>query len=131
MMKKSFLLISATGAFLLSGCVSDFERNIAYKVITSLPQEVEGCEFIADVDTTPRATVNNARFDLKLQAAKLGATHVVETHAYAAPIGLYFSPDIGVALSGRAYICPEGIGPKIYEGPRIPGAPRPALSDKN
>ena len=37
MMKKIFLLISATGAFLLSGCVSDFERNIAYKVITFFP----------------------------------------------------------------------------------------------
>ena len=131
MMRKTVLLLGLAGSLLLSGCVSDFERNIAYKVITALPQEVQNCEFIADVDTTPRATVNNARFDLKLQAAKLGATHVVETHAYAAPIGLYFSPDIGVALSGRAYICPEGIGPKIYEGPRIPGAPRPILQEVN
>lgn len=120
------ILVCLLGVCSLSGCVSDFERDIAYKIITALPQEVEGCQFIADVDTTPRATVNNARFDLRLQAAKLGATHVVETHAYAAPIGLYFSPDVGVALSGRAYICPEGSGPVIYEGPRVPGAPRPA-----
>ena len=45
-MKKTFLLVSTAGGFLLSGCVSDFERNIAYKIVTALPQEVQGCAML-------------------------------------------------------------------------------------
>ena len=108
---KRIILIPIISALLLSACVTDIERQQASTVITALPQEVAGCTFLANVDTTARATITNARFDLRLQAANVGATHVVETHVYTSPIGFYYSPDVGVALSGRAYLCPKGLGP--------------------
>lgn len=99
---KNLAYILATG-FVLNACTSAEDIALQAKVQTALPVEVVNCNFIADVDTTARITIQSARFDLKLQAAKLGATHLVETHAYAALLGFN---DIGVALSGRAYKCP-------------------------
>lgn len=94
---------------LLSGCMSEQDIAAAEGVITALPTEVEGCTFLGNVDTVPRVVITNARFDLKLKAASLGATHVVETFAY--PALLTGGWDYGVALSGRAYLCPQGKGP--------------------
>lgn len=101
--KYSLLVMISCGTLLLNACASDQEIAMAKKVITALPQEVAGCQFLGNVDTGARATIANARFDLQLQTAALGGTHLVETHAYSALLGFR---DIGVALSGRAYKCP-------------------------
>ena len=42
---------------------------------------------------------------------RLGATHLVESYAYARPINRLSRDMMGIALSGRAYLCPEGVGP--------------------
>ncbi len=98
----------------LSGCLSEAEINAAKKVITALPQEVLGCTFLADVDSSGSAIIENARFFLQLEASRHGATHVVEQFAYPVLIG---PRTIGVAMTGRAYRCPVGSGPKV-EGER-------------
>ncbi len=109
MSRRLSILTACCAALLLSSCVSQQDIDAASAVITALPQEVQGCVFVADVDATPRMVIHNARFDLKLQAARLGATHVVELFAY--PAQMRPGWDFGVALSGRAYRCPEGLGP--------------------
>ncbi len=107
---KKFLVLSL-GALLLQGCMSAQEIESANKVITALPTEVEGCTFIADVDNHgPYSTVQSARFNLKKQSAALGATHLVEKYAHTAHISYRL---LGVVLSGRAYKCPIGKGPKV------------------
>lgn len=101
----------AVAAAALSGCYSDAEVADAHKVITALPQEVAGCVFVGDVDTYgARAIISQARFDLKMQAAKLGATHLVETFVWP---GVITRSLLGVGLSGRAYRCPAGKGPLV------------------
>lgn len=113
-MKKVFIflclgLIAAS----IQGCYSDQELNEANKVITALPTEVEGCVFIADVDTSaPFAHIDNARFSLKMQVAKLGGTHLVETHVYPLPLTRRM---LGVGMSGKAYKCPQGKGPVVSD----------------
>lgn len=104
-------LTSILGAVLFTGCMSAQELAMIDKTITATETEVAGCTFLGDVDVGPRATIQGARAELKLEAAKLGGTHLVETHAYAGLIGFY--PDFGVGLSGRAYKCPVGLGPKV------------------
>ena len=106
---KKLLPIAAFMVVVLTGCMSAEEQAAANKVITALPTEVEGCTFIADVDNSgPYATVHMARFNLKHQAAQMGATHLVEKYAYTAHISFKL---LGVVLSGRAYKCPAGKGP--------------------
>ncbi|MGN0908601.1 MAG: hypothetical protein ACI4NA_03195 [Succinivibrio sp.] len=96
-------------AMLLSGCYSNEEIQEAEKVVTALPSEVEGCRFVRDIDTAGAyATIGQARFLLKRQAATDGATHIVETHAWP---GLVAPRLVGVGLSAREYVCPEGKGP--------------------
>ena len=74
---KRLLSIAACIAVVLTGCMSAEEQAAANKVITALPTEVEGCTFIADVDNNgPYSTVGMARFNLKHQAAQMGATHL-------------------------------------------------------
>lgn len=102
-MKIRYIVSILAASFALNACTSSEDIALQAKVQTALPIEIVGCEFIDNVDSTARITIQSARFDLKLQAAKLGATHLVETHAYAAMLGFN---DIGVALSGRAYKCP-------------------------
>lgn len=122
-------------SLLLTGCVSDQEIASANSVITALPTEVEGCTFLGNIDTLPRMTITNARFDLRLKAANLGATHVVETFAYPALMG---RPgwDYGVAMSGRAYLCPEGKGPILPKAeaklpsPELPTPPSVNFDDE-
>ncbi len=110
-MKKSLLLsLVISSAVILNGCYSNYEIEQANRIITALPEEVKGCTFVGNVDTGPLGTIQTARFQLQYDAAKLGATHLVETHAYAGAITYRL---VGVALSGRAYKCPLGVGPKV------------------
>ena len=103
--------LTVSSAWLLNGCYSDAEMQSATKVITALPQEVAGCTFIADVDTNgARAMMEQARLELKIKAAKLGATHLVETFVYP---GVLTRSLLGVGLSARAYKCPAGKGPIV------------------
>lgn len=129
---SAFLLCSVSSTFVLNGCTSAQDEIMAQGVITALPTEVQGCVFLGNVDTAPRITAENARFDLKLKAASLGATHVTESYAFAQLINR-LSPDVGVALSGRAYRCPEGLGPIINSEDakaRVPyNLPQPTLND--
>ena len=114
-MKRQKVLALGTALSLmltLSSCTNVQDEQEATRVITALPTEVQGCTFLGDLDTTPRITMSNARFELKRMAAKLGATHVVETLNYPQRVNR-MSWDMGVALSGRAYLCPEGLGPKV------------------
>ncbi|SFS38172.1 hypothetical protein SAMN02910357_00432 [Succinivibrio dextrinosolvens] len=106
---KRLLSIAACLATVLTGCMSAEEQAAANRIITALPTEVEGCTFIADVDNSgPYSTVHMARFNLKHQAAQMGATHLVEKYAYTSHITFKL---LGVVLSGRAYKCPAGKGP--------------------
>ncbi|MCR5537201.1 MAG: hypothetical protein K6F05_07320 [Succinivibrio sp.] len=109
-MKKLYLVSVSALLLGLTGCLSETEIKAANQVITALPHEVAGCTFIADVDSYGSAIMENARFYLKLAAAEKGATHVVEQFAYPTLIA---ARTIGVALSGRAYRCPEGLGPRL------------------
>lgn len=120
-------LILATLSLWLGGCATPPE-NLAMisQVVTALPQEVEGCSFIGEVDNDHvRYTIQGARDNLRLQTARLGANTVVETHLLvtpdvtilypyswfsSAPLSTVSSPSF--YLSGRAYICGEGQGPK-------------------
>ncbi len=95
----------------MTACISQEEIDEANLVVTAMAVEVQGCTFLGDVDVSPRATMGNARFELKRKAALLKATHVVEINAFCAPIGPF--PDFGYAMTGRAYWCPEGLGPKV------------------
>lgn len=100
----------------LNGCMSPEEaqnnERLASSVVTALPLEVQGCTFLGEVDARPRMTIANSRYELKILAAKLGATHVVETLSYPQKLNR-MTWDYGVALTGRAYLCPEGLGPKV------------------
>ncbi len=107
-MKKGTILILSLATMLISACYSDAEIAKAKKVITALPTEVSGCTFLGDVDVGVRANIENARFELLYKASLLNATHLVETHAYAGAVTYRL---VGVALSGRAYKCPQGLGP--------------------
>lgn len=107
---RKLLALSAAFMLLLSGCASD-QAHYAAQVKTVLPSDVAGCSLIGPVDTGARATIENARFDLQVKAGQLGASHLVETYAYARPINRLSRDMMGIALSGRAYLCPEGVGP--------------------
>lgn len=110
---KGIFICLAFAAISVQGCYSDQELQLANKIITALPTEVEGCTFIADVDTSaPYAHIDNARFFLKMQVSKLGGTHLVETHVYPLPLTRRM---LGLGMSGRAYKCPLGKGPLITD----------------
>lgn len=126
-MKK--VLIAALMALGLSGCsINPEDQALIDSVVTALPNEVEGCSFVGNVDNvTVRPSIEWARNELRLQAARLGANHVVETHLAVAPYRsfLWSERDFefpGHAsminatqfyMSGRAYLCPEGKGVKV------------------
>lgn len=119
-------------AFVLNGCAAytPEEEGMIASVVTALPTEVEGCTFIGDVANNYGAvSLASARNQIKLQAAQLGANHVVETNMGVSP-GMFFyrdgpfiagpsgyTPD-QFYLAGRAYICPEGKGVKTLPRPQ-------------
>jgi hypothetical protein len=110
-MQISFLskaIVTTLSIILASGCVSEYDEKRANMIITALPTEVADCTFLGELDTPGYTMIGAARFNLKLQAANLNATHLVETHAYSFPM---VGRLLGVALSGRAYRCPVGKGP--------------------
>lgn len=113
---KSTLGALMLSALLLGGCISPEQmkanEEMANSVITALPTEVQGCTFLGEVDARPRMSIATTRYELKILAAKLGATHVVETLSYPQKLNR-LTWDYGVALTGRAYLCPEGLGPKV------------------
>ncbi len=120
-------------ACLLCSCVSPQEEAAAARVITALPQEVAGCTFLGDIDSYSRATIGAARFEIKLQAAHLGATHMVEMHVFPQLMGPSF--DFGYVLTARAYKCPLGLGPKLANPqaqlptPELPPPPSVNMGD--
>lgn len=116
LLTRSGLLLSAAvlalGPLTLTGCSTmQEETSQAQRVINAAQDEVQGCTFIQELTIQPRATMGNARHDLKLKAAQAGATHVVETFAYTAPINRLTRDMYGIALTGRSYLCPAGTGP--------------------
>lgn len=131
-LKYSLTASAIAAAFVLNGCAAytPEEESMIASVVTALPTEVEGCTFLGDVANQYGAVnLASARNQIKLQAAMLGANHVVETNMGVSP-GMFFyrdSPFIAgpsgytpdqFYLTGRAYICPEGKGVKTL--PRQP-----------
>lgn len=86
-------------------------EQAAAQVISVQESAVSQCTFLEEIDTPARATIGNARYELKLAASRLGATHVVERFAYAQPYN-NLDWELGIALTGRAYRCPTGTGPQ-------------------
>ena len=132
-MQIKLCLVALSVSTLLTACVSPQEEAQARRVITALPQEVAGCTFLGDVDSYSRATIGNARFEVKLKAARLGATHLVEMHVFPQLMGPSF--DFGYVLTGRAYLCPPGLGPKLphpqaqLPTPKLPTPPSVNMGD--
>lgn len=125
------LLVAAWG---LGGCALDpADQALLDSVVTALPSEVEGCSFVGNVDNSVmRSTIEGARAELRLQAGRLGANHVVETHLVVTPYQSFlwserdfdfpgYASRINASeyfLSGRAYLCPEGKGVKLLKRPK-------------
>ncbi len=128
------IVLAAIAAVFVTGCVSEYDEKRANKIITALPTEVAGCTFLGDVDTAGATAIGVSRFYLKLRAAELNATHIVETHAYTVGLAGRIA---GVALSGRAYRCPVGKGPILpnkdaeikYDAPLIVPSPSYDIHD--
>ncbi len=129
----ALLPVVLMSVLLLNACVSAEDQVAANSVITALPQEVQGCTFLGNVDSRSRASIGPARFELKLQTAALGGTHLVETLAFPQLMGAGW--DFGTVLSGRAYRCPEGLGPKVEKpqarlsSPELPTPPSVNMGD--
>mgnify|MGYP006988973676 CR=1 FL=1 len=116
------ILVAALLPLILNGCISEQEHQKALAVITALPQEVNGCTFIKDLDSVTALLVDGARFNLRLQASRVNATHIVTQFVYPRVVSRTL---LGVAMSGRAYRCPPGLGPKTDTPPEpyeIPSA---------
>lgn len=86
-MRWGKLVVLVGTAVGLSACsISPEDQALIDSVVTALPSEVEGCSFVGNVDNLMlRPTIEGARNDLRLQAARLGANHVVETHLVVTP----------------------------------------------
>lgn len=123
---KLALVVSAS-LVVVSGCATAPEdQAMIESVVTALPQEVEGCTFVGNVDNDYISyTMQAARNNLRFKAAQLGANTLVETHLAVTPSMSYLYPDPWFGhgawantmnapsffLSGRAYRCPAGKGP--------------------
>lgn len=115
-------------SLVLSGCATNpQEQSLIDSVVTALPHEVAQCQFVGNVDNDYISyTMQGARDNLRLKAAQLGANTLVETHLAVTPSMSYLYPDPWFGrgpyantmsspsffLTGRAYLCPEGAGPK-------------------
>lgn len=118
-----FLIIAG-----LTGCASsEADQALINGVVTALPTEIEGCVFLGNVDNDfVSYSIEGARNNLKLKAARLGANHLVETHLAVSPSYSYLWPERmfddpafayainsqGFFLTGRAYLCHPGQGVK-------------------
>lgn len=110
-LKKTALIFSIIlSTPLICSCYSQEQIDGANNVITALATEIDGCTFIKDIDSNAAARIESARFELKMKAASLQGTHIVETHAF--PTRL-IGRTVGVVLSARVYRCPLGKGPVL------------------
>ena len=126
---KLALVVSAS-LVVVSGCATAPEdQAMIESVVTALPQEVEGCTFVGNVDNDYISyTVQAARNNLRFKAAQLGANTLVETHLAVTPSMSYLYPDTWFGhgawantmnapsffLSGRAYRCPAGSPVRLF-----------------
>lgn len=108
---KLAALLVASCSLIFAGCSLAENEQAAAQVISAQESAVSKCTFLEEIDTPARVTISNARYELKLAASRLGATHVVERFAYAQPYN-NLEWELGIALTGRAYRCPTGTGPQ-------------------
>ena len=66
-------------SLLLQGCYSKEEIQSAEKIINASSEEVSSCLLLDTIQSHGNLSLDNARFQLKLIASRLGATHLVET----------------------------------------------------
>lgn len=115
------LTITLVATCSLMGCSSYTDQELAAmeQVVTALPNEVEGCTFLGDINSNYGSfTINGARNVLKLKTAQLGGNHLVETNlavraGYMFPPSNWDSPWMDqdeFYMTGRAYYCPAGKG---------------------
>ncbi len=112
-MVKECLLSGVLALTLLTGCTAATDSSLkaaAAGVVTAMPSELQGCERIGFVGTSAQRSLGAARALAKFEAARIGATHIVETAAYSAQVTFY---DFGIALEADAYKCPLGAGPRL------------------
>ncbi len=78
MMKKTLLFIISLA--LLTGCAHRVDMR-GRDVKISSPEEVKNCEYIDDVDAS-RVKLSNAKKAIRINAGRLGATHLVWDERY-------------------------------------------------
>ena len=106
------LSIALASFNMVSGCASNEEQEDMRLVVNAAEDQVKGCLFLGNFETTPRATIENARYDLKLITVRRGGTHMVERYAYADLMNR-LSDDMGIAITARIYKCPAGKGSTV------------------
>lgn len=106
------LSIALASAHMVSGCASNEEQEGMRLVVNAAEDQVKGCLFLGNFETSPRATIENARYDLKLITVRRGGTHMVERYAYADLMNR-LSDDMGIAITARIYKCPAGKGSTV------------------
>lgn len=106
------LSIALASSHMVSGCASNEEQEDMRLVVNAAEDQVKGCLFLGNFETTPRATIENARYDLKLITVRRGGTHMVERYAYADLMNR-LSDDMGIAITARIYKCPAGKGSTV------------------
>lgn len=106
------LSIALASSHMVSGCASNEEQDDMRLVVNAAEDQVKGCLFLGNFETTPRATIENARYDLKLITVRRGGTHMVERYAYADLMNR-LSDDMGIAITARIYKCPAGKGSTV------------------
>lgn len=106
------LSIALASSHMVSGCASNEEHEDMRLVVNAAEDQVKGCLFLGNFETTPRATIENARYDLKLITVRRGGTHMVERYAYADLMNR-LSDDMGIAITARIYKCPAGKGSTV------------------
>ena len=105
MKKFKYISLILLSSIYLTSCYSAQEIEKANSVINASASEVEKCQFVEDLQSVGQLQVDSARFNLKMQAARLNATHIVETEALPT---LYDDNLIGVIILAKAYRCPQG-----------------------
>ncbi len=112
-MKKIIILLSLF--FIFYGCGTNYRKNVKGIVIAT-PETVNGCRFLNEIEGESSTGFKASKQRAKMEAAKLGATHIVWDHMRAidgktsffqhkyfskASIQKYFY------ISGKAYKCYE------------------------
>ncbi len=104
-MKIKSALLLLISMITLSSCAYYEEQNIkANSVYLVVEDDVKNCEKVGVVDSAIRYVVENARYDIKVKAYDLNATHIVQSLVYTGAIQNDF--DFGVGISAIAYKCP-------------------------